>query len=179
MLAPPFTATHFTTAMQALLPRGPVWPRSDDAELTDVIKGLAPVYAQNTVRANNLLVDAFPSTTTELLTDWEKTLGLPGRFGYTGTDVPTRRAQVVAALTDSGGQSLAFFIGKALQMGFTITINQFTFSHVGSPVDAPLYGVPWAYAMQINVATGTDVTTLTAMLDAYCPAHCTYFFHFF
>lgn len=175
---PLYTQDQYASLMVSLFPQGPVWPRETDSTLYMTCAGLALVYNRTNSRANYLLTDSFPSTAVELLPDWENTLGLPGRFGYTGTDVPTRQRQVVAALTDSGGQSIAFFVNKAAQMGFTISIIQYTSGSVESPVDFAMYDAAWAFAWEVNVPIGTDTTTLAAMLDAYKPAHTTYFFNF-
>jgi uncharacterized protein YmfQ (DUF2313 family) len=42
-----------------------------------VLSGFTPAFERLTARANNLLIDAFPGSTYELLPEWEATLGLP------------------------------------------------------------------------------------------------------
>ena len=58
MLAPLFSADDFTNALQALFPRGRVWPREPDATQKAVAAGLAPSCRNLNARANDLLVDA-------------------------------------------------------------------------------------------------------------------------
>jgi uncharacterized protein YmfQ (DUF2313 family) len=158
MLAPNFTAANFLAAMQALLPRGRVWPRDADAVQTQVLSGLAPCYERQTARANYLLIDSFPSTTYELLPEWESTLGLPDPCAGVAPTVQQRRTQVVARLTNVGGASIPYIVGFAASLGYAISITQFAPARVGqSRVGQPLCGVAWAFAWQINASLNTIV----------------------
>lgn len=103
MSAPNYSAADYLSAMQALMPRGRVWPKDSDATQTQVLGGLVQVYARNTARANNLLVDAFPGMSAELLPEWEATLGLPDPCAGVAPTVAARNAQVLARFTGLGG----------------------------------------------------------------------------
>ncbi|RSK77125.1 DUF2313 domain-containing protein [Pandoraea apista] len=118
MLAPSLSTDDYLHAFQGLMPRGAVWPRDPDALQTKVIRGLSSIYAQNTARANNLLIDSFPGTAFELLPEWEKTLGLPDPCAGVAPTIEARRAQVVARLAAVGGQSVAYFIQLATNLGY-------------------------------------------------------------
>ncbi|NUB17341.1 DUF2313 domain-containing protein [Azospirillum brasilense] len=72
-----FTRADFRSAAQALLPRGRVWPRESGTVQGQVLDGLAASYERQTADAAALLVDAFPASTTQLLPEWEASLGLP------------------------------------------------------------------------------------------------------
>ncbi len=173
MAAPLFAVNDYVRALQALLPRGAAWPRDSDATLTAAIRGLAGIYAYTNQRANNLLVVAFPATVDDMLPEWNETLGLPAATGYTGSDLSTQQAQVVAALTDSGGQSAAYFIALAARLGLTITINGYRPWTVDDPVDAPIYGPAWAHAWQVSATADGDYSALHALFERYKPAHTT------
>jgi uncharacterized protein YmfQ (DUF2313 family) len=158
MLAPNFTAANFLTAMQALLPRGRVWPRDADTVQTQVLSGLAPCYERQTARANYLLIDSFPSTTYELLPEWEATLGLPDPCAGVAPTIQQRRNQVIARLTNVGGASIQYIVGFAASLGYSISIAQFAPARVGqSRVGQPLCGPAWAFAWQINAPLNTIV----------------------
>jgi uncharacterized protein YmfQ (DUF2313 family) len=152
MRAPAILAADFLAAFQRLLPRGPVWPRDPDAIQTQALAALMPTYERQTARSNNLLVDAFPPSTLELLPEWEETLGLPDPCQGPSATIQQRRAQVVARFAARGGQSVAYFIQYALNLGFPITITQFAPSRFGQPFGLPFYGVAWAFAWQVNAA---------------------------
>lgn len=158
MSAPQYSAADYLAALQALLPRGRVWPRDADAVQTQALSGLTPTYARQNARANQLLVDAFPLSTIELLPEWEETLGLPDPCAGMSPTVYARRAQVAARFQAKGGQSAAHFIAMAAALGYSVTITQFVPARVGQArVGQPLYGAAWAHAWQINAALHTVV----------------------
>lgn len=156
MSAPNYSAADYLSAMQALMPRGRVWPKDADATQPQVLSGLVQVYARNTARANNLLVDAFPGTSVELLHEWEETLGLPDPCAGVAPTIAARNAQVLARFTGTGGQSAAYYIGYAAKLGYAITITEFAPARVGqSRVGQPLNGPAWAFAWQVNSPQAT------------------------
>jgi uncharacterized protein YmfQ (DUF2313 family) len=190
MAAPNYSAADYLSAMQALMPRGRVWPKDSDATQTQMLSGLVQVYARNTARANNLLVDAFPASTEELLPEWEATLGLPDPCAGLSPTIQQRQAQVLARFTAAGGQSAAYYISLAATLGYVITITQFAPFRFGqSTFGTPLYGVAWAFAWQVNAPTfsinqfkfGVDVfgepfsywsnNVLQCELQRFAPAH--------
>lgn len=156
MAAPILLAANFLSAIQSLLPRGLVWPRDQDAVQTQALAGLAPSYERNTARANYLLIDAFPATTYELLPEWEATLGLPDPCAGVSPTVQTRRAQVVARFANSGGQSAAYFIQFAANLGYEATIESFAPARAGQArCGDPCYGQDWAFAWSVDLPLST------------------------
>ncbi|HLN23874.1 MAG TPA: putative phage tail protein [Patescibacteria group bacterium] len=156
MPAPAHSAANYLSALQSLMPRGRIWPREPDATMTAVLSGLTPVYERQNARANALLVDAFPATAYELLPEWESTLGLPDPCAGASPTLAARRAQVVARLTGLGGQSVAYMIAYAANLGYAITITQFAPARVGqSRVGMPLNGPAWAHAWRVNSPLNT------------------------
>lgn len=156
MLAPDFSFLDYARQMRSLLPLGRLWSRDDDTLLFGLLKGLCLTWDRLTARANNLLVDAFPLTTLELLPEWEASLGLPDPCAGISPTIEARRAQVVARFAAEGGQSRAYFISFAGQLGYTIDIANFAPFRVGfSTVGTPLYGADWAYAFAILAPLNT------------------------
>jgi uncharacterized protein YmfQ (DUF2313 family) len=156
MSAPQYSAADYLAALQALLPRGRAWPRDGDANLTKVVTGLVQVFARNNVAAADLIVDAFPLTTLQLLPQWEATLGLPDPCAGVSPTIQARRAQVVAKFTGIGGQSAPYMIAYAKSLGYVITITQYVPARIGqSAAGQPLYGVAWAHAWRVNSALST------------------------
>ena len=116
------TPEQYLIHLQALLPSGAAWPREPDTVLTKVLHALADGLARAHNRAVNILNEADPRTTLELLTDWERVCGLPDPCSGLAATIAERRAQVVARLTATGGQSVAYFESLAATLGFPITI---------------------------------------------------------
>jgi uncharacterized protein YmfQ (DUF2313 family) len=175
MTAPSFTGADYTATLQALLPRGKVWPRDPTATITKVAAALAQVYARNNTRANQLLTEAFPATTGELLDEWESTLGLPGWYGSQAPTTLARQQRIVAALTDSGGQSAQFFISLLATLGWTATINAFTAYNVNCAVTVPIASDDWCFAWEV-VTPGPRNYSLEAVVQRFAPAHTVPFF---
>ena len=152
MLAPKLVAKDYASALLRLRPFGEVWPRDGDSVQEQAITGLAPTYERNHTRALELLADAFPPYTNELLPEWEASLGLPDPCVGPVADFNARRAQVVARFVAEGGQSIHYYVGFALNLGYVITITEFRPFTVGQPVNNPLYGQIWAHAWRVNGA---------------------------
>ena len=123
MLAPTYQASDFVTALQNLMPRGRAWPRDLSSTQAQVLAGLAPVYAALLARDNNLLVDAFPATTVELLPEWESTLGLPSPAIGPSPTVLARQTLVLARFIGCGGQGIPDYVDYAALLGYTVTIT--------------------------------------------------------
>jgi uncharacterized protein YmfQ (DUF2313 family) len=170
MAAPTYSVADYTAAIQALLPRGRVWPRDPNATLIKVAAALAAIYVRTNARANALITDAFPATSVELLTEWEATLGLPGWYGSQASTTAARQARVIATLTDTGGQSIAFFVGLLATLGWTVTINQFKRYTVRDNVVTPIWDDAWAHAWQV-VTAGPPNALLETVVRRFAPAH--------
>lgn len=197
MPAPFYKAIDFARQIRSMLPRGRIWPRADDTEQFKVLQALGLTSERQTNRSNNLLVDAFPATTVELLPEWEKTLGLPDPCAGESPTIAARQAQVLARFGADGGQSIAYYIAYALTLGYVITIEQFApfragISRAGDPlngadwyfvwaVHAPLHQVQW-FRAGISAA-GEPLafwsnTVLECELQAVKPSHTYLFFKY-
>lgn len=118
------TAEQYLRQLQALLPTGAAWTREPAAELTKLLRGLAEELARIDQRAEQLLSEADPRTTTEMIDEWERSLGLPDPCTGPLATLQERRAAVTAKLTAIGQQSPAYFIALAATLGFSVTIDE-------------------------------------------------------
>lgn len=156
MLAPNLKAADFAKGLKSLLPRGRVWPRDNDTTQNTLWQALGLTFERHNARVNNLLVDAFPLTTIELLPEWEKTLGLPDPCAGLAPTIEARRAQVIARLTSTGGQAIAYFIQFAANLGYTITVTNDAPFRVGwNCAGDPLKGQAWAFVWYIHAPLNT------------------------
>lgn len=89
----PLTATVWTRVLKALLPPGRLWNLDPDSELSRTLAAAADELARIDARARTLLDEANPLTTTELLPDFERALGLASEGS-----LAERRGRVVALL---------------------------------------------------------------------------------
>jgi uncharacterized protein YmfQ (DUF2313 family) len=146
-------AAAYLDQLQALLPPGAAWPREADATLTALLSAWAEELARVDARASDLVEEADPRTTFELLPDWERVAGVPAPC-LEGLDqtVQQRRNALVGQLTALGGASRAYFIGVAAALGFEIAITEFRPHTVNDDVEAEILGDSWAFAWRVNSA---------------------------
>lgn len=158
MAAPLFSTSDYLAALQALMPRGRVWPKDQNSVQTKALTAFSQEFQRTNLSANNLLVDSFPVTTTDLLVEWEESLGLPDPCAGLSPTIQLRRNQVVAKLTATGGQSAAYMIKFAANLGYTITITQYAPFRMGQGrCGMPLGGPDWAFAWRVNAPTASPI----------------------
>lgn len=156
MRAPNYSAPDFTSALMALMPWGLAWPRDPYSVMGKTLATLAPIWSRHVAANNYLLIDAFPSTTVELLPEWEAALGLPDPCAGESPTLAQRQAQVVARFTNSGGASISYFINYAKNLGFDVTVSEFTPFRVGQHSAGDSVGVEgWAHTWRINAPSAT------------------------
>lgn len=166
MPAPTFTASDYLQAFQAYLPRGRAWPKDPESTMVAVLSGYCPAMERLNTRANHLLTDAFPLLTHELLPEWEASLDLPDPCIGEVSTTQERREQVLAKLTGTGGQSRAYFIGYAADLGYTVTIEEYSPFRMGRhSMGHALGGAGWAHTWAI-VSPATTITLFTMGLSA-------------
>lgn len=117
--------TAYTAMLQRLMPRGAAWTREPDAALTKILAIMAAPLARVDDRAADLLNEADPRTTLELLDDWEETAGLPDTCSNIATTLQERHAALLDKVTRKGGQDKAFFIALADRLGYEIEIEEY------------------------------------------------------
>lgn len=132
------------------LPPGRVWPKEPGSRLRGLLRGLAEGFARAHARALDLIEEVDPRTTTQLLLDWERVLGLPEDCPGAETTLAGRRAAVVSKLTSLGGQSPGYFIAVAASLGFTITIREYGPAQIQDPVGVPVYSPEWRHTWEVN-----------------------------
>lgn len=147
----------YLAQLQALLPPGDAWPRDPGATLTRLLDAIAGELAGIGARAADLIIEADPRVSGELLTDWERVCGLPDPCAGALGDQPLagRRERVVQRLTSRGGQSRAFFVRLAAALGYEITITEFRSFTCQSYCDDSLDPDPWRFVWRVNAPAVT------------------------
>lgn len=108
-------------AILNLLPYGVGITKDLTSNIYKLALGLAEEFCRIEQRAAELLVEIDPRSTTELISDWERVLGLPGECIDLAETLADRRAAVVAKLISRSAQTKAFYIQLAASIGYTIT----------------------------------------------------------
>jgi uncharacterized protein YmfQ (DUF2313 family) len=163
MAVPPqFGNLDYQQAMQRLMPKGRAWRSDAASNLSATLLALSPTYTRSTAAAAQVLVDANPDTTVNLLPEWEESLRLPDPCTPLNPTLQQRQAAVAAKFGARGGLSIAYFVNVAAALGSTITITEFTPFCADMVCDQPDYDPPWAFAWQVNAP---DVTTFYFSAD--------------
>lgn len=167
-----FSTDDYTRAMQALMPTGQAWPRSQGAVQTAVLRALAEGYRQSDADAVRLLSGAFPATADAFLPEWELTLGLPDPcVSGDDEDIDARRRAVVAKLTSVGGLSRTYYEAVAQALGFTVRITEYRPFRAGmSGAGQPLNHGDWPFTWSVAVISPP---VNAANYDAYQQMVCT------
>lgn len=148
-----FSDADYRDALLALLPRGRAWPREPGSVQHQVASGLSPTFGRLDARAQALLLDAFPASTVELLSEWEASLGLPDPCDGEDQTLEQRRNQVVVRLVEGGGQSIAYYLAVLARLGYpAATITEYAPFRTGvSPINSPLTGEDWWHVWTVNL----------------------------
>ncbi|GCL64301.1 tail protein [Rubrivivax pictus] len=152
------TQDEYRDALAGLLPTGAAWPRDPASALLQLVRSFAAELERLDMRAAQLLAETDPATTTELLPDWERVVGLPDPCVTTGQTVAERRQALEGRLTSVGGQSRRFFIELAARLGYSITIDEFASAAAATAAGISFTGDGWAHTWRVNIPTTVAVT---------------------
>jgi uncharacterized protein YmfQ (DUF2313 family) len=156
------TQDEYRDALAGLLPSGQAWPRDPQSALQQLVRSFAAELERLDMRAAQLLAETDPASTTELLPDWERVVGLPDPCVTTGQTVAERRLALEGRLTSVGGQSRRFFIELAARLGYSVTIDEFASSTAATAAGISFTGDGWAHIWRVNVPTTVAVTPFRA-----------------
>lgn len=154
------TGADYGRQLGQLLPPGPAWTSEPDSQLQRLLRAFGESFARVHARADDLDRETNPALAHEILERWEAVLGLPDKCsGALEATLQGRRNAVVAKLFATGGQSVQFFQGVGLSLGFDVTISEFRPFRAGrSAAGDPLTNGDWVYAWRLNAPETTVVT---------------------
>lgn len=162
------TPEEYAYLLRNLLPPGQAFRRDPGTNLETFLRGLAIELSRVEARSDQLPIEVTPSTTTELLAEWEAVAGLPDKCsGRLEDTLQGRRNALMAKLSSVGGQSKAYFIEVAKQLGYDITITEFRPFRAGMSRagDALTNTDDWVFAWRVN-SRETTVISFRAGLSA-------------
>lgn len=150
------SSADYLSQLQALLPRGLVWPTGPAAVLTRLLQAWADEFWRIDLRSGDLVNEADPRTTTELLADWERVAGLPDVCVTVAQTIEQRRSNLTAKLIMQGGQSRAYYIDLAVSMGYlAASIDEFALFTCNSTCNDAVYAVAAVYQWRLNLPAAT------------------------
>lgn len=150
-------SVRYADELEQLLPPGSLFRSPVGPNIRALLEALAVEFARVHGRVEQLLAEQAPRSTSELLSDWERVLGLPDGCTNPSSATNIRRASVLGRIAVPGGQSRAAFIALGAALGFPISIEEHKTFRVGSRVGDRVYNVeggwPWTFTVHAPVAT--------------------------
>lgn len=151
-------ADAYVDSMLALLPEGAPWPRDPDSWWALLFRGLYPEYLREQSMLDQMLNEMSVSTAQLFFQEYEAEYGLPDKCVASEQTVSQRRASLVIKEAAVGRQDKQFFIDVAAQLGFEITITEYSENNPGPQTDyngLPIRGADWNFVWQINAPQTT------------------------
>lgn len=143
------TTEEFLEQFRRLMPPGQAWDFRPDSTTEKFLGAFAEEASEINGRVEGLFPEAIPSTTSELLTDWEETCGLPDPcLGDTSQSVGERRQAVINKLRRPTGQTPQFYIDLAASYGFDIEIIESCPFRAGQSSAGDAITNPTSYAFE-------------------------------
>ncbi len=106
-----------------LLPSGRLLRPVPGSNLERLLEALAAAFADVELRVLDLVDEADPRSTFELVGEWERALGLPGEcLPAPLLNLSLRRVAILARLRRSVEQSSSDFVALALSLGFEVEL---------------------------------------------------------
>ena len=162
-------AEGYLALLQALLPRGAAWTRERTATLTSLLQALGADLARIDADAADLLAEIDPSTTLDMLPDWERVVGLPDDCSPAETvDVATRRSLLVSLLAHTPEITPAGLERLAISAGYTsATVIEQRRSSAEAIAGIDATGGRWRYVWWLRTEGGAGryFTTLSTAAD--------------
>lgn len=115
----------------AKLPSGWAWVRDPDSNWGRALTPLAQEQVRFEWRAEAMLAEATPSTSADLLGDYERVLGPDPCLAASPATLQERRASVHLRWTRTGGAARRDYVALAAVLGYAITIDEFQPSRAG------------------------------------------------
>ncbi|EEW6710761.1 DUF2313 domain-containing protein [Escherichia albertii] len=163
------------------------------SRISEAIAGAAPSLTRIHQRADALMRELDPRTTTELINRWERLCGLPDECIPAGTQTLRQRQQRLDAKVNlAGGINEDFYLAQLAALGrpdATITrYDKSTFTCSSACTDA-VNAPEWRYYWQVNMPAATNTTWMTCgdpcdsalriwgdtvvecVLNKLCPSH--------
>lgn len=136
---------------EGLRPHGDIWTQNPNSVSRQLFMALGTELARVTGRGVDMIREADPRTTVELLADWERILNVPGPCDNLEPTVLLRQFAITAKLTQKRGTSRQHFIDLASDLGFEISIEEYLPFEAGvGTVGQQLTGADWVFAWKVH-----------------------------
>lgn len=169
------SADEYAQQLKALFPPGLLWFFEPGSVLDKTCKSLAQEFARVDARIEALKAEFLPSTANEMISDWERVLGIPDACqGDVSTVLSERQAAAVQKFTSRGDLTSQFYVSLLAKLGITATVQTFKPARAGQAAAGdPINGEAWAYAilLHLNTAPAPGGTYIGDPVGSYLGPH--------
>lgn len=167
-------------ALTALLPPGRAWQWKNGGVGNRLFTGMGKELARLIVDLQRLRFEGTPTTTLEMIDEWEYAVGLPDPcMEIPAADIDARRAAVIARLAGVPTFTEARIVEIGADLGYTVTLVTIPPSRAGlARAGEELAGADvYAQLILIWAGSGTVPPALVCAVMAEKPAHNVVEFH--
>jgi uncharacterized protein YmfQ (DUF2313 family) len=146
------SAGQYVGQLRSLLPPGKALDDGGEGTLTLLLQGLSVELSRVDARGDVLVSESIPSSTVEMLSDWERNAALPDNCTPAGQSIEARQAALCARLTSNSGPSKPYLISLAASIGYTITIVNRRARRMRAAMGDYYGGTDWQYVWEVHAA---------------------------
>lgn len=148
MVNPPRDAESYALEQLAALPRGSIWPRDLSGRWGGFLLGSSEELARVRGASEILLRELDPTTTADMLTDWEQAYGLPDPCVALPATTEERRRRLVQLVRMKASTRPKFLTRIAHDLGFDVLLEEFAPATMGiSRMGATMDGEDWRWVI--------------------------------
>jgi len=147
------TPENYQQQLIQLQPRGRALPAELDSTWGRLLKGIGVEFSRIHGRMDTLVAEVLLKETSELLDDWETSVGLPGKCAPAAVSDAARLERIIGKLAEIGGSTPEYFIGIAARYGITIVLDEdeSPFEMGVHGMGDPVGGDEWRYVWYAHV----------------------------
>lgn len=153
-------ATDYRKQLELLLPSGSAIDPQSGSVLLNLLGGFAEELARIEGRGRDLIDEADPRTTTELLAEWLAIVGVPDECAAHSTATIGEREQLLQKLIKQSGQTPLFYQEMAEVLGYSASVEEFpSFNIDQGAIGDPLTDGSWTHCFTVRINGVTDYAT--------------------
>lgn len=159
---------QYAQIFRQLSPRGSVWELAQDRMRQRFWLACADEFARASQRQDDLLREALPLTTVEMIDVWEASWGITPAAGDT---LEERRAAVVSRMLANGNQNASFYELVGDNFGLTVTVEKYRPSQFGDRFGTPWRSTDWRYAWLFKIEGTGPQSSFERLVAGLVPLH--------
>jgi uncharacterized protein YmfQ (DUF2313 family) len=169
----------FESLVRDLYPNGRAWSTAPASVTAGVLRAIAAAIVEVELQVDRFQTDTNPARTIDLVSEWERALGLPDPCLGSNQNMETRRASITSRLAGNAGVSTPEVLAMFAALGYTVTLLHFSPLKAGSALAGHfVYGIAWQYVLGIQYLGSADRALLECALGHRLPAQVVLVFYY-